>query len=157
MIKIDVGKAIYISDDFPKQIHDNQIEVTINEYPDGAREITIEPWEPASNYTKYMHENEELKKEVKHLEEEYSKGYDSTDFETGDEVIAKDNMKNAIGDYYEPFIITGILSSNVVGFGKKYKYHSMGINDVVKTGRHFAKKEIDILKEYLEVDYLEVD
>ena len=70
----------------------------------------------------------------------------------GDEVIAKDNMKNAVGDYYESFIITGMLYNNVIGFGKKYKNHSMGINDVVKTGRHFTRKEIDILKEYLEID-----
>lgn len=50
MIKIDMGKTIYISDDLPKQIHDNQVEVIINECPDGAREIIIQPWEPASNY-----------------------------------------------------------------------------------------------------------
>lgn len=152
MIKIDMGKTIYISDDLPKQIHDNQIEVIINECPDGAREIIIQPWEPASNYAKYVHESEESKEEVKHLEEEYDKEYDFTDFEIGDEVIAKDNMKNAVGDYYESFIITGMFFNNVIGFGKKYKIHSMGINDVIKTGRHFTKKEIDVLKEYLEID-----
>lgn len=50
MIKIDMDKNIYISDDLPKQIHDNQIEVTINEYPDGALEVIIQPWESATNY-----------------------------------------------------------------------------------------------------------
>lgn len=83
---------------------------------------------------------------------EYSEECKSTDFEIGDEVIANDDMKYFVGSFYEPFVITGILSGNVVGFGKKYKYHSMRINDVVKTGRHFTKKEIDVLKEYLEVD-----
>ena len=83
---------------------------------------------------------------------EYSEECKSTDFEIGDEVIANDDMKYFVGSFYEPFVITGILSGNVVGFGKKYKYHSMRINDVVKTGRHFTKKEIDVLKEYLEED-----
>ena len=84
--------------------------------------------------------------------EKYDKKEDDVNFEIGDEVIAKDNMKNAVGDYYEPFVITGMLYNNVIGFGKEFKCHSMGINDVVKTGRHFTKKEIDVLKEYLEVD-----
>lgn len=83
---------------------------------------------------------------------EYSEECKSAVFEIGDEVIAKDDMEYFVGSFYEPFVITGILSGNVVGFGKKYKCHSMRINDVVKTGRHFTKKEIDVLKEYLEVD-----
>ncbi len=72
MIKIDVGKAIYISDDLPKQIHDNHIEVIINECPDGAREIIIQPWEPASNYMLNSQEFNDLKAEVKELEETIS-------------------------------------------------------------------------------------
>ena len=64
----------------------------------------------------------------------------------GDEVIAKANMKDALGNFYEPFVITGMLSCMVVGFGKKYKYHSMGINDVVKTGRHFDEVEVLLKK-----------
>ena len=73
MIKIDIDKNISISDDLPKQIHDNKVEVTINEYTDGSREINIQPWEPASNYAKYIHENEELEEQVKHLKEELEK------------------------------------------------------------------------------------
>ena len=73
MIKIDMDKNISISDDLPKKIHDNKVEVTINDYPDGSREICIQPWESASNYAKYMHENEKLKEQVKHLEEELEK------------------------------------------------------------------------------------
>lgn len=84
--------------------------------------------------------------------EKYDKKEYDVNFEIGDEVIAKDDMKYFVGSFYEPFIVTGILSGNVVGFGKKYKCHSMRINDVVKTGRHFTKKGIDVLKEYLEVD-----
>ena len=141
-----MGKDIYISDDLPKQIHDNQIEVIINECPDGAREIIIQPWEPASNYAKYVHENEESKEEVKYLEEEYDKEYDFTDFEIGDEVIAKNNMKNAVGDYYESFIITGMFYNNVIGFGKKYKNHSLGINDVVKLVDILLRKKLMFLK-----------
>lgn len=72
MIKIDMGKAIYISDDLPKQIHDNQIEVIINECPDGAREIIIQPWEPASNYMLNSQEFNDLRAEVKELEETIS-------------------------------------------------------------------------------------
>ena len=72
MIKIDMGKAIYISDDLPKQIHDNQIEVIINECPDGAREIIIQPWEPASNYMLNSQEFNDLKTKVEQLEETIS-------------------------------------------------------------------------------------
>ena len=36
-----MDKNISISDDLPKQIHDNKVEVTINEYPDVSREINI--------------------------------------------------------------------------------------------------------------------
>ena len=84
-----------------------------------------------------------------HIEE---KQEEQINFEIGDEVIANDDMEYFVGSFYEPFVITGILSGNVVGFGKEFKCHSMGINDVVKTVRHFTKKEINVLKEYLEVD-----
>lgn len=72
MIKIDMDKNIYISDDLPKQIHDNQIEVTINESPDGFRDICIQPWEPWSNYAEYKLECdkskiEELEEKIKEL------------------------------------------------------------------------------------------
>ena len=68
MIKIDMDKNINISDSIPKLVHDNQIEVIINEYPDGAKEITIQPWEPTSSYTKCIYENELLKEKIKNLE-----------------------------------------------------------------------------------------
>lgn len=73
MIKIDMDKNISISDDLPKQIHDNQIEVTINEYPDGSREISIQPWIPCTEYSRYYYECEDLKEKVKDLEEQLDK------------------------------------------------------------------------------------
>lgn len=68
MIKIDMDKNINISDTIPKLVHDNQIEVIINEYLDGALEVTIQPWEPTSSYAKCMYENESLKEKIKNLE-----------------------------------------------------------------------------------------
>jgi len=72
-------------------------------------------------------------------------------FEIGDEVIADKKFKNSLEDLYEPFIITNIQYDKVVwGFGQKYATHSLDINNILKTGRHFSKKEIETIKKYLD-------
>lgn len=83
------------------------------------------------------------------IEEEHEKQFD---FEVGDEIIAKINFKDTLEDLYEPFIITNIQYDKglVWGFGQKYATHCMNIDDVLKTGRHFSKNEIETIKKYLD-------